>query len=241
MDDNYSKRKILFIALSVFSIIVAFLLLFFLSSIKKEVPKEKNIPTPSAYPTTPISSGTGKITVLNVTPKDNSILTPGKTQTFSIEFSQPTSLSDINIYLSKTSTGETSPQSVDFSKDLSSDKKTVNITTTSPLVYFSKYYLSLKDKQNRTIFEASYFVDKPSPTAVTNNNPALKQYLPYQTSSYKLSYDENTNTYIFNFRYNPNSRDDLDTQYNKAKADAISFIQSKGIDINSITIDWKHS
>lgn len=78
----------------------------------------------------------------------------------------------------------------------------------------------------------------PIPTRAPNNNLSLQQYLPYETSNFLLEYDPARNTYLFHFKFRNNTGVSLPDQFDKAKQDAINFIQSKGIDVNSLAIEW---
>lgn len=116
------------------------------------------------------------------------------------------------------------------------------IVPDSTISALSRYNLYLINTLNNSvIFKISYLSDNPQSTPVPVNNKALIPFLPWETASYKLSYYAPGNIYVFNFKYNPNSPDSPETQYEKAKADAIDFIKSKGVDPSTLVVAWKHS
>lgn len=183
------------------------------------------------------------IKVTNVIPGQATPLQPGNQQTFSLDFNNPIRLDSIQVKLTRADmTINQAEVDVAFTLSLNPDGKTLIIGVIPPISPLSEYHLlitGIKDKS--MIFEARYLSEKPLPTPVKTNNLQLVPYLPHETSLYRLIYLESQNIYVFNFKYNPDSPDELETQFNKAKQEAIKFINSRGVDPNSIIIEWRYS
>lgn len=176
-----------------------------------------------------------------ITPAANFALVPDQNQTFNLIFNKPVDLDSLVIELSQTDgvTGEV--KAVNFSVAKVSDM-VVDVLTTNPIEPVSRYDLVIKDKNTgRKIEKVSYLSDDILATPIPSNNPSLRNYLPRETSSYQLRFDEKRNLYVFNFIFNPNSNETVEEQYNRAKNEATGFIQSVGVDVNSIVIEWRYN
>lgn len=212
-----------------------------ITSFKKISPSPSNIPAFSPSPTqSSIPNVRVDFSVTNITPTRGTILKPDQPLEFSITFNKQVDLSWLGINLLSGAIGSTSLSNLQYTSKFSSNNQilTISAGTASPS---NQYQLDLT---NNTTGIKVLSINYPSDQLITpapSNNLALSAYLPYETSEYKLSFNQSSNSYIFNFKYDTNSSLGIDDQFNKAKADATSFIQSKGIDINSITIEWRHS
>lgn len=203
-------------------------------------------PVPSAIttqPESPLPTTLTNLQVASIQPNTTQPLITGSQPSFIIKFS--TSANPDYLTVSFRSLNEQADQ--DFNNEpsefrYSDNNTTLTITPKRSVQFGYLYQILLQAKENNaTFYQAKYVVDQPTPTPAPQNNRALIPYLPYETSSFRLSYSELRNIYIFNFKYDQNSPDDISTQYNTAKQAALDFIRSKGIDPNSLIIDWRHS
>lgn len=215
---------------------IIFRLLFF-------SPSAKNVQTPVLPIPTAISSRITpyihKLTLLSSTPSLSSLLPVGKSQTFSLTFSDLPE----NIHASITAAPISSPYDtsiVQSTVSTTTGHKTIQFITTSTLLP-STIYTIIISSENTVIFSQPYITERAEITKAPANNSDLKIYLPYETDTYRLSFNQQRNAYIFNFKIVESDPSDIQTQFEKAKSDASAFINSKGVDINSIVIDWRHS
>ena len=235
---NILKNKTILIIGTV-AVVLIFLALYFT---KKAPPENQGVTPPSA---TPIKSQSLNTTVINnVSPSQGTTLEPGKSQTFTIYLGKPLVIGQVKIVL----------KSYDYTQDyvIVNDvpfkatftaNNVIEVKTTNPITPHTTYLLQMTTlTDNKVVLNLTYSSQlAASPTPVQNNNTALIPYLPHETDNYKLSYFAAQNMYIFNFKYDSSSDLNITDQFNQAKQDAINFIQSKGIDINSIVIDWRSS
>lgn len=177
------------------------------------------------------------IDLITIIPEKNSQLQSGQKQSFNAGFnSAPDSL---NITVSRIDVVSNQTENdLPFKKAIQDTK--IKITLDEEIKPYSEYTLSFFEG-NRLIASVPYTSTNQLPTRVQNNNNELQEYLPYETHSYSLKYDPQANMYIFSFIYNPNSPTTLQQQFEAAKQDATSFIESKGIDIDSVIIEWNYS
>lgn len=205
----------------------------------KNLPKS-NIPVSSSTPASNIPKIKVDFTIKTITPPKGTILKPNQALEFAVTFDKPVDISWVGVKLTNGPINTTQLSALTFNTRLSNDNQTLTITS-NPVVPLNQYNLIIINlTKNITLLNINYPSDRlVSPVA--SNNPTLSSFLPYETSSYKLSFNSSRNIYIFNFKYDPNSSISIDDQYNQAKSDATAFIQSKGIDINSIVIEWRHS
>jgi hypothetical protein len=224
--------------------VVALLLVFIALSLsqKSSSQEDQGVSSPSATPT--LSQNLNTTVINNVSPSEGTTLETGKVQTFTIYLGKPLVIGQIKIIL----------KSYDYTKDniFVSDvpfkatftaHNVIEVRTTNPIVPHTTYLLQMTTlTDNKVVLNLTYSSQlAASPTPVQNNNDALIPYLPHETDNYKLSYFAAQNMYVFNFKYDSSSDLNIIDQFNQAKQDAINFIQSKGIDINSIVIDWRSS
>lgn len=186
----------------------------------------------------PIS--TQKTPMFSILPSSGVILGLNQTPSFTLISNQPFSTSE-KVSLVSQNIGSDKQTPVDFSSKQPSSQTLVltfnTLTTPSTL-----YTLTITNiSTNKQLFEAQYLTNAPTPSPVPSNNPALANYLPYDTTNYTLTFSSAQNIYIFDFKYDPVSSTPLTAQYDQAKSDAIDFIKSKGVDPNSVVVDWRHS
>ena len=183
------------------------------------------------------------ISVKQVVPDEPETLGGGIPHTFLVYFSKHISLESLNISLTYTDITQDNPQ-VNQVKIYSSmlGANVIAVKTVDPIKERSEYYLKITDKEtNKILSSTSYLSGDIQPTKIPTNDQTLKSFLPYETNNYTLEYNASQNLYIFEFKYDPSLSENITQQYNDAKAAAIQFIESKGININSITIQYKSS
>lgn len=179
-----------------------------------------------------------QLILLQVSPSSDTLLLPQTKQTFTLTFSLPVSASEISVVATEQIVVTNQQQKIALLLKQNSSSKTL---TTSPIAVkpYAQYTLVVLQKATgKTLAGVSYQTLPPQPTRAPTNNLFLSQYLPYETETYRLSYWKEKNVYVFNFKYNPSSSDDTQTQFEKAQNDAKTFIQSKGIPLDSIIINW---
>lgn len=231
------KILIFIITLTVFILVLIGIIIAFNARTSSNQPGTQAIfptPVPLIYKST---------TVESVVPPISSVLLAGQKQTFSVNFNTQVSTGSFKILLTSKAFSDSAEKevSIPFTTSITSSGKTLAIQTTNNILPSHSYALIILDSKNRTLLSASYSSGNVEISTAPGNNPELKQYLPYETSTYKLTYNERRNTYIFNLKINSNSQESLIQQFENAKKQAEDFIKSKGIDINSIVIDWRHS
>jgi hypothetical protein len=232
------NRKVLILIGSLFLILT--LLLILVSSKKAVKLSPSAIPTLSPASQTSLPTVKVDFNIQSITPPKGTILKPNQPLEFDVTFDKPIDISWVGIKLSSGPISATQLNSTQFKNKVSGDNKTL-IITSGPTTPSSQYLLEITNlTKNIKLLSINYPSDTFS-TPAPSNNPALSTFLPYETANYKLSFNPDRNVYIFNFKYDTNSSVSIDDQYNQAKTDATAFIQSKGIDINSIVIEWRHS
>lgn len=180
--------------------------------------------------------------VIKVIPDSSSSLLLNQQQQFTISFTSDvsTGLFDIALFR-KDLTKDNAFEPVQARITRAADRKSLVITSLDTIKSYSEYELRVTDRStNVLLIKKGYLTDVPSPSSLPNNL-GLVPYLPYETSTFKLSYLKDTNIYVFNFKYNSDSQETLEIQYQKARAEATKFIQSKGVNINTIVIEWRYS
>lgn len=230
------KNKITFIILGLLALFLIILLFF--------IPKKPTVPqVVEITPTPTYILRTNGVTITKITPEKTSTLKPGERQTLSIEFEKPISQDLFKIDMTqKRVTADEPPKPIPFQRELISKGRLLRIILSEPIIPLSEYsILLINRKTSEAIFETSYLSGELEPTPIKTNNLNLIPFLPYETANYRLIYNQEKNTYIFNFKYNPDSLENLESQYQKAKQDAIKFIESKGINTSTIVIEWRYS
>lgn len=230
------KDKSLIIPLIFGFILVAVvfgIVLVVVESNKQERSNSQITPTP----------GITSISIDKIIPDEPQTLTAGIPHTFLIYFNKDIPLGRYEFDLSYADITQDSPQRIPVQKTISLfAPNVVSIKTLSPINEKSEYYLTVIDTQsNTTISSSSYLSGNIEPTPLPSNNQTLKQFLPHETDTYLLEYSGTKNLYIFHFKYDPTNDDDIDTQLQDAKNEAIQYIQSKNVDINSIVIEYRSS
>ncbi len=187
------------------------------------------------------NQGTSTLSVASFTPETSFPLIPDQNITFKISFNNPVSLSDLSVSLVQEEIITEGVSIVPINLLLENENKTLAVTPQTIIKGYSEYNLVIKDKSGRELLNETYLSNQPIPTPAASNNLELSNFLPHETSNYRLSYLPSRNIYIFNFIYNPNSSEDLQTQYERAKQQAEEFIESKGINLEEIVIEWRYS
>lgn len=224
-----NKQSLLLIGIIILAIIILASMLLF----------KKPATPPSNSSQNPIVN----LQLENVQPAKNAPLEIGKAAQFAFSFNQPIELNQFNIKVTKINiTQDNSSTIADFVKQFSNDKKTLILSLKEPVGAYTSYTITLSSAETgTTLYTASYFSQTPKASPATSNNLQLKQFLPYETNNFVLSYVVDTNTYVFNFKFDINNPATSSTQFDQAKQQALDFIKSKDIDPNSVVIDWRHS
>ena len=178
--------------------------------------------------------------VLEVTPLEGTILNPGENLKVSIKFSQTVDADNLGVNLKASDIGgDGLYKTIDFSLE-TIDSNTLNLTFKEAILSFHNYNLTIYSKEGQKLLQVTWVSDRTEIIKETDNNPSLAQYLPYKTSNFTLSFVPDKNLYVFSFSYDSNSEESIDAQYDKAKLQAEEFIRSKGIDLESIKIEWRY-
>lgn len=178
--------------------------------------------------------------VVRYSPTENSILTPGQPQEFVIEFSSPINTNDTLVFLKTKEFTSADYQKVEISQILDQNNRLLRIRTVPPILSSQSYNLAIYQGNGSKLLQVTYLSERTERTVESRNYPILAQHLPHQTDSYSLVYIPERNLYVFSFVYNENSSDPIELQYDKAREQAATFIESKGIDINSVVIEWRY-
>lgn len=180
--------------------------------------------------------------ITSVEPPSTTVLEPGDAAVFEIVFSGKVEPDSVRIVLSRLDVSKnSSPQPVEFMTEWKDDMTAV-VTTSAPIETYGQYLLDVYFEDAPTaLYSTSYYSALQDPVVVPVNDLTLAEFLPHETESYKLSYLPSTNTYIFNFKFNPDIPGAALDQYNAAKSAAESYIRSVGVDPESIVIEWRHS
>lgn len=218
-----------------FFIILTILFLVLLFSIANQ--KSKNITGKNSSSNVTEES---QLEVAGFNPDPSETLIPSTNQTIYVTFNALINENSVRIDLTKKDIRkDESPQSINSQNNINSN--TLEIIILEPILPLMEYSLRIFDLKNNLISKATYISEDIKPTPVEKNNIELSNFLPYETESFRLSYNEEKNIYIFNFKYNEKSDDSLLDQYEKAKKQAIEYIESNNIDSNSIVIEWRYS
>lgn len=175
-------------------------------------------------------------------PNEATFLRVNELPTFVIEFNQLKSLDDIEIRLSKKEIQTDKGGDLNFKTSFDLNNQTLTISGEELVSPLTEYQIEIKNKKTNQLIDSLIFMStEPIATPVPSNNQSLERFLPIETGSYKLSFNPDLNIYSFSFKYDPNSSETAEEQFNKARDEATRFIQSKGIDINSIVIEWRYN
>jgi len=171
-------------------------------------------------------------------PPSGSVLKANTNQKIVVTLPQALSTENISINVRETSITNNTVKNISLYPTLNANILSYNLSTAPDTDYQLDF---LNTKTNAVFYQAHYISSNPEPTAIPSNNNSLKNFLPYNATNFILEYNSALNLYVFHFIYNPSSADSIDVQLNNAKQDAINFIKSKGIDPNSIVIQYKSS
>jgi hypothetical protein len=180
--------------------------------------------------------------VKGVMPQDGATLTSGTKQHFYIYLNGD--FADNLIYkLTYIDASSGSGNQISVETNINTlDKGGITLTTLTDIKDYSEYFLTVSDKSTqKVIFSGSYLTTEITPSPVVSNSQGLIPFLPYQSQNYSFEYLKSQKIYIFHFIYNVNSTDSIDSQFEKAKNDALQFIKDKGIDPSGLVIDWRNS
>ena len=233
-----NKTTLFFIVVGLLLLGIIIALIFLSFQPQKEAKPVVN-PTPFPSPTLiPVT-----LTLEKITPDDATTLPAGKPFAFTISFTTPIELNQIDFTLTYTDDFAQNPSPIPVKIiPQKIDQRTISLQTTDPIQPAKEYALTIVNATtNDVLSSTSYPSERPLPTKVPTNNLTLASFLPYETDLYSLIYLENRNIYVFRFKYNADSSVSSDEQFNAAKADAVKFIESKGIDLKTIVIEWRSS
>ena len=177
----------------------------------------------------------------SISPEEYVLLTPEKPQVFRVTLRGYGDISKLRATVSQSLISNPEKIStVPVTTSFEPQARSIVVTTNSPILPLSTYALTIQNPgSSNPVLAINYHSGDTSPTPVISNNPALQQFLPHETGSYILTYSKAGNVYVFNFKIDPESDLSLSSQYEAAKDNATQFITSKGVPIDSITIEWK--
>lgn len=231
---RFGKLQTILILLLILGIIV-------LAIVSSTQPQESNTnPTPSGDAVSDRENPkkyAGPLQITTYTPTEDTPLLPGEVAQFLFQFSSPIEEQDLFINITQNNLSNNTT-TIEFTSELDVSKTSLLIKTL-PIEPASEYTIQIVYEGTK-IFEIGYISDRETPNAAPSNNFDLIPYLPYETSTYSLAFFPETNKYNFSFKYDPNSSESTQEQFERAKREATAFIESKGVGINSIVIDWKY-
>lgn len=230
------KKEALLLVVTLCLGIIILISFLFIRGPKKQISQSPSPTQSSNIPSTNLS-------ITKTEPTNNSFLPLNKPFSLKIFLSKPINLADLKISLTRLDvTKDTPPLDIDFESSLSSDKSTLTIQSSDPVNPYVNYQLTILDsKTEQVLLKNSFSSDFPDISPAPKNNLSLIQYLPHETPNYILSYNKDKNSYIFNFKFDLNNPESGSDQFEKAKSEAIKFIESKSIDIQSLVIEYNHS
>lgn len=179
------------------------------------------------------------ISVTRLFPEENVTLIAGTSPIFTMYFNAPVNDELLTFSLIPTDNTQNIPPT--RLRIINSTNERISVQTQGAIQPYNQYAFVVQDKlSGRTLKTQIYYVGLPQPTSLPQNNEALKAFLPYETDTYSLEYLASRNVYLFHFKYNPNNPEQNDVQFENAKTQATQFIESKGINLSSITIEWQY-
>jgi hypothetical protein len=204
-------------------------------------------PDTSSKPATPLSrEQVEKIlenTTIVISPEPNKLLAPS-IQSFLVTAGSPFPWEEVEIQLfEKEFSSDSEKQRRDITIEENQATQKV-ITTKFHLLPNSFYTIRITRKQtNQEIAKVTYQTNDEEQTSPPLNQEGqiLRNSLPHETNSYRLRYNEETKTFIFNFIFQPSIPGSINNQYNNAREEAESFIRSLNIEPTKLVIEWKHS
>lgn len=240
MDLLFKNKKLLF-SLTILVVVTIFIIGLSVVNLLQpgtRQPSQFPTPTPNNGPFF-IRSQNNESAGISISPSTTHVLVPGTKESFVVSLPSSLSLEDITISLTvKDFRSDSSP--INSPITTSSEKQgEVKIDMGNNVVAYGEYKLTIENKSGEGLIEATYLSDTID--RVQTNNQELSRYLPHETTNYRLIYIKERNLYIFNFKINDNSTIPPQQQFENAQNEATQFIESKGIDINSIVIEWRFS
>lgn len=232
--DAIKEHKILFIiSLSLIGILFIFSILLLFSSPQK---KQSSL---SPFITPTILERHAGFSLSAFLPGTDTPLEGNKIQRFTLVFNESLSSDALTSSIQETIIGSDIHTSVPSTVSFNEAGNEVTITSTRPFKQNASYQVLLKKtKDNAVLFNKNYFTLAFTPTPLPNNNKALSESLPHEGSNWILKYNPERNLYYFSADITPGTPAEMEIQYNRAKDEALTFIKSKGIDPNTVTIEW---
>lgn len=227
------NKKVLFL---VIFLIVILLVLVVLRLV--QTPKDFS---PIAEPTSSINLKS-PIEIISIDPLEAELLIPERRQKFKVIVEPLESVNNIKVLVLRRRVqfeDQFKEVKVNVLKDPVSG--TINLSPEEDITPISEYSIFLSRVDNNANIKTLHYSSDKAPLIKIVNDLRLKQFLPYETNSFKLTFSEQRNIYIFSFKADPKSVQSIEVQYEKAKNEALKFIQEKGLDINLITIEWRYS
>jgi hypothetical protein len=228
-----TTKNIYLIYLGVFVLaLFAFMLTSFLLSRTPNQPSEN-----------PPGNISNEVVISSFSPETTKILTPGNRQTFTVSFSEPINRAALQVRLLKSGVVSTQrPQTVPVTLDYADEIQKISIRTNEIIEPYSRYALILtRQSDNKLLYQAIYYSAKEELSKKQLPDQSLRSFLPYETQTYKLSYNDRLDSYVFNLKLNPGSADNYNLQFEKAQQQAETFIKSKGLDPATLDIEWRRS
>lgn len=182
-------------------------------------------------------------TLVEVTPNVTTPLYENTTPEFVLRFglSLNPELTNISIKQKDLSNDSTEVES-SFTIKYFNNNKQLNLSLNEKILPYHQYRIIITNKQNNAVLTSlSYLSSLEEPSPVPTNNVELRNYLPHREKNYSLVYLPYSNLYVFHFAVDPENNQDLETQFNRAKQDAIEFIRSKNIAPESVIIEWRYN
>ena len=174
---------------------------------------------------------------INLLPAAGTTLIPGNTLIFRITFKNTVSKNEMVATLTKRSPGK---ENITVPTNMLESENSIAIQTDEKVEQGMFYSLELVTKTGRIILSADYSSPSITPTPLPSNNTQLKDYLPYDTSNFLLDYNNSRNLYVMHFKFRSSDPGTIEQQFEKAKRDAQEFITSKGIQVNTVEIEYSY-
>lgn len=215
-------KKTIFI---ITAILVFGLLIFLLSLLTNSKPK--------------LTPDTARDTNYQITPSEVTQLTAGDSLIFNVSINPFDQNSIPTFSLTKTPLSDN--QTINVPINVSTTQNGVIVTSTENIEPLTLYTLLFSDSYGNVFMEKQFASGPQNPPQATENNQGLRNFLPYDAQNYMLEYVEDTNTYVVHFRFNINAPGTIEEQFNQARIDANSYIQSLGFDPNTLTIEYSYN
>lgn len=232
--DAIKEHKILFfISIGLIGILCIFSLLLLFSS-----PQNKQSGL-SPFITPTILERHAGFSLASFLPSTDTPLEGNKVQRFTLIFNESLSDDTITSSIQETIIGSDTHTTLPSTVSFNEAGNEITITSSRPFKQNASYQVILKKtKDNAVLFNKNYFTLAFTPTPLPNNNKALSEFLPHEGSNWILKYNPQRNLYYFSADITAGAPAEMEIQYSKAKDEALTFIKSKGIDPNTVTVDW---